>query len=466
MILLIIPGMTPGLASALGDSQNTNSGYSADSGSSSAGDSISDNGSSDSGNSISDSGSSDTGDSVSDTDNKSSDNGDSGSNSDTVDSGNSSDSGSSSDNGSSDSGSDNGNSSTNPDNKSSDSDNGNSSSNSSTVDSGTTPDNGTTSSDNGTTSSNNGTTSSSENSGSNSVKVYSGTSSDSGSSDSISDTGSSDNLSSNSGDSEVQNLENTSSDNESSSNESSDNENLSSGNDSSDSSSDSSSSSSGSGLAVISSEPSSNIAVKEYSTMNVMSGYPVKFDFVENSTCITYIKFDPTKTFRQTTAIVEELKNTSALASTPPPGKIYKNVDIWVGEGAGLPSSLKDGSVGFRVEKSWIKEQNISDSRITLQRYDNGWKSLSTEKVGEDENYVYFEAETPGYSCFAITDSTGQSEDGNKTLVEQEITKTLKTLEANNSMIQNPMRAGRIVMSVSFPLFLAIAGYFVVKRKI
>jgi clumping factor A len=421
LILLIIPGMTPGLASALGDSQNTNSGHLvSESDSSNAGNSISNNGSSDSGNSISDSGSSNTGNSVSGTDNKSSDSGNSSSNSD------------------------NGNSSTNPDN-------GNSSTNSTNGNSSTNPTNG-----NSSTNPTNG------NSSTNSNKVDSGTSSDSGSSDSISDSKSSDN-----GDSKAQNVENTSSDNESSSNESSDNGNLSSENNSSDSSSESSSSSSGSGLSVISSgEPSSNIAVKEYSTMNVMAGYPVKFDFVENSTCITYIKFDPKKTFRQTTAVVEELKNTSALVSTPAPGKIYKNVNIWVGEGAGLPTALKDGSVGFRVEKAWIKEQNISDSLITLQRYDNGWKSISTKKVGEDENYVYFEAETPGYSCFAITDSTGQSGDENKTLVEQEITKTLKTLGANNSMIQNPMRAGRIVMSVSFPLFMIIAGYFVVKKKI
>jgi clumping factor A len=443
LILLIIPGMTPGLASALGDSQNTNSGYSvSDSGSSSAGDSISDNGSSDSGNSISDSGSSDTGDSVSNTDNKSSDSGNSSTN---PSSGNSS-SGNSSTNPSSGNSSS-GNSSTNP-----------SSGNSSSGNSSTNPSSGNSSSGNSSTnpsSGNSSTNSNSDNSGSNSVKVDSSTSSDSGSSD---------NLSSDSGDSNSQNLDNTSSDNESSSNESSSNESTSSGNDSS---SDSSSSSSGSGLSVISSgELSSNIAVKEYSTMNVMAGYPVKFDFVENSTCIEYIQFDPKKTFRQTTAVVEELKNTSTLVSTPAPGKIYKNVNIWVGEGAGLPTALKDGIVGFRVEKSWIKEQNISDSLITLQRYDNGWQSLSTKKVGEDDNYVYFEAETPGYSCFAITDYTGQSGEENKTLVEQEITKTLKTLGANNSMLQNPMRAGRIVMSVSFPMFLAIAGYFVLKRKI
>ncbi len=41
---------------------------------------------------------------------------------------------------------------------------------------------------------------------------------------------------------------------------------------------------------------------------------------------------------------------------------------------------------------------------------ENNWQSLNTEKVREDENYVYFKAETPGYSSFAITEYAGQME--------------------------------------------------------
>ena len=47
-------------------------------------------------------------------------------------------------------------------------------------------------------------------------------------------------------------------------------------------------------------EPASNIYAKELVIRNVMGGYPARFDFVENTTCITDIAFDPLMTFRKT----------------------------------------------------------------------------------------------------------------------------------------------------------------------
>ena len=84
-----------------------------------------------------------------------------------------------------------------------------------------------------------------------------------------------------------------------------------------------------------------------------MGGYPVRFDFVENVTCITYIEFDPTMTFRKTTTIAEVLKNKSIFVPELPTGRIYKHLNIWVGDkGAGLPTSLRNGFIEFRVERS------------------------------------------------------------------------------------------------------------------
>ncbi len=383
VIMLIIPGMTPGVASAIDES-------------------LGDHGNSGSGNSTVDNGSSHTGDSGTTPGNGTS--------------------GSNSDNGTSDSDSNKVDNGTAPDNgtSGSNSDNGTSDSNSNKVDNGTVPDNGTSG-----TASHRGTSSTTPHRGTSSTTSHNETSG-------------------------------TASNNETSGTE----------NVSSNSSSNDSSSSSSSGMAPVSSEPASNIAVKEFSTRSVMAGYPVRFDFEKNSTCITYIKFDPKKTFRRTTTSVEELKNTSALVPTPPPGRTYKNVNIWVGEGAGLPTSIGDGLVGFKVEKVWIKEKNVSEALITLQRYDKEWQPLSTEKVGEDENYVYFEAKTPGYSSFAITEYAGQNENKDGIPGEEKIKETLKNLGAGNGLIKNPMRAARIVMAISLPLFMIIAGYCVLKKKI
>jgi hypothetical protein len=142
-------------------------------------------------------------------------------------------------------------------------------------------------------------------------------------------------------------------------------------------------------------------------------------------------------------------------------------VSVWIGDkGAGLPTSLKNGLVGFKVEKAWIKDNNVNESLITLQWYNNDWEPLYTEKVGEDNNYAYFESKTPGFSSFAITENTVQNGNKDEILGENQIQATLKNIGAQNGLIKNPMRVARIIMAISLPLFIIIAGYFVVRKKL
>lgn len=193
--------------------------------------------------------------------------------------------------------------------------------------------------------------------------------------------------------------------NESSGSSGSDSENESSESSGSDSGSKrSGSSSGGSGGASLSKEPVSNVEAKELATGNVQSGYHIKFNFLEDATCITYIEFDPIKTLKRTITTVEVLKNKSAFVSEVPPSKIYKYVNIWVGNyGAGVANYCENGAIEFKVEKPWIEENNINQSQIILQWYNESWEPLDTEKVTEDKNYVYFKSKTSGFSCFAIT---------------------------------------------------------------
>ncbi|HWQ48313.1 MAG TPA: PGF-pre-PGF domain-containing protein, partial [Methanosarcina sp.] len=253
----------------------------------------------------------------------------------------------------------------------------------------------------------------------------------------------------------------------------------SSGSSSSDSGSESSgSSSSSSGGASLSKEPVDNVDAKELSTRHVLSGYHVKFDFLEGATCITSIEFDPIKTLKRTTTIVEVLKNKSAFVSGVPPGKIYKHVNIWVGNyGAGVADYCENGAIEFKVEKPWIEENNINQSQIILQWYNEGWQPLNTEKVKEDTNYVYFKSETPGFSCFAITNystggenvsvASGRAEEKALINLNGEANKSIYNGSAEkDSQTKNPMGKAKILMAISLPLFLILVEYFVMKKKI
>ena len=65
---------------------------------------------------------------------------------------------------------------------------------------------------------------------------------------------------------------------------------------------------------------------------------------------------------------------------------------------------ITNAIINFKIEKQWINTNNIDISSIKLMRYsDEGWETLETNQTGEDSIYIYFEAETAGFSTFAIT---------------------------------------------------------------
>jgi len=68
-------------------------------------------------------------------------------------------------------------------------------------------------------------------------------------------------------------------------------------------------------------------------------------------------------------------------------------------------------NISFKIEVSWFTTNNVDKNSVTLLRYHNGqWVELTTIYLSEDGTYVYYTAETPGLSTFAIagTASTDQ----------------------------------------------------------
>jgi PGF-pre-PGF domain-containing protein len=86
---------------------------------------------------------------------------------------------------------------------------------------------------------------------------------------------------------------------------------------------------------------------------------------------------------------------------------VYQYVNIWVGDtGFAEPENIENAVVTFKVSKSWIENNSIADSSVSMYRYNGEWAGLPTRKVKEDNEYVYFEAKTPGFSPFAIIGTT------------------------------------------------------------
>lgn len=83
-------------------------------------------------------------------------------------------------------------------------------------------------------------------------------------------------------------------------------------------------------------------------------------------------------------------------------GKVYRYVEI---DTDNLQKdNIDSAKVRFEVLKSWLDENEYDPLSVLLNRYTLlGWEELNTEMTGEDDDYYYYEAETPGFSTFAIT---------------------------------------------------------------
>ncbi|MBC2696984.1 MAG: PGF-pre-PGF domain-containing protein [ANME-2 cluster archaeon] len=168
-----------------------------------------------------------------------------------------------------------------------------------------------------------------------------------------------------------------------------------------------------------------NILLSETDRQSIFKNSDVSFIFDLEDNIVRHINFTALKSAGTVAAKVEILNNTSTLVSTPPPNKVYKNLNVWVGNaGWATNRNIADTTVVFTVDKSWITENNIDGPSIALYRYsDDTWHKLVTRKIAEDANSLQFEAETPGFSPFAVTGKEEEGEpDGTGIIAEPTVT--------------------------------------------
>jgi PGF-pre-PGF domain-containing protein len=166
-----------------------------------------------------------------------------------------------------------------------------------------------------------------------------------------------------------------------------------------------SSGSSGGGGGGTSGEAFKNILISETEREYVNKGSEVSYHFDSEGNIVQYINFTGVTSSGTIAAKVEILNHTSAMVDQAPTDIVYKNLNIWVGNlGWANSRNIANPTINFKVQKSWIKENNMDKSTIRLNRYcDGNWNPLATIRIGDDADYLYFEAETPGFSPFAIT---------------------------------------------------------------
>ncbi|PAV13152.1 hypothetical protein ASJ81_18625 [Methanosarcina spelaei] len=181
-------------------------------------------------------------------------------------------------------------------------------------------------------------------------------------------------------------------------------------------------------------EPQTNVQVKELSQAQVINGKTVMFDFTKNATCVVYVSFDAKKTAGKITAIAEQLKGKSTLTSALNSGEVYKYFNLWVGNsGFATSKNIENPELCFKVEKSWLQDKKIDQTSVTLNIYnDKKWSQLPVKLLKEDNQYLYFTAQPPTFSFFAIAGKATQEGTVNETQAKPD-TENLSNNTGNNT---------------------------------
>ena len=100
-----------------------------------------------------------------------------------------------------------------------------------------------------------------------------------------------------------------------------------------------------------------------------------------------------------------EVKKANKPLDSPEPvieGGTYKYISI-------ISTNIKDddinkANINFKIEKKWLDNNSYDKNKVALNRYKSKkWVKILTKKKTENIDYVFYEAETPGFSIFAIT---------------------------------------------------------------
>lgn len=128
----------------------------------------------------------------------------------------------------------------------------------------------------------------------------------------------------------------------------------------------------------------------------------VSVNIENNNSVVNNVYFVPTKDAGKAKVIVEDLK--PECIKKKPVGVVYKSFNIFIDN---PKATVENAAVDFKVEKTWLIENDLDSSTIILNMYEGGkWIEVPVTITGEDSRYVYFKAEVSEYSTFAITSKT------------------------------------------------------------
>ena len=145
----------------------------------------------------------------------------------------------------------------------------------------------------------------------------------------------------------------------------------------------------------------------------------------------------------------------------------YKYVEI---KTSGIENeNIEKVEIQFKVNKTWVSENNYSPENIYLFKYENGvWRKLKTEMVETtDKEYVY-KSELSGFSVFAIAYEKPVEEKPKGEIEEKKPKKEKeeKPEEEKEEIVEEEKPEKKIwpYIAIFIIIVLAVVAYFIGKK--
>jgi PGF-pre-PGF domain-containing protein len=126
------------------------------------------------------------------------------------------------------------------------------------------------------------------------------------------------------------------------------------------------------------------------------AGQPTSIDLGEELV-VSEIIITPKETITDFSVAVTHVEKPPEISPPPEIVHIYFQTDV--------PELVEEGEIRFRVEKTWMQQNNISRENVRLLGYEEDrkeWTPLPVEIIDEDENYLYCSAKTTKFALFAV----------------------------------------------------------------
>ena len=135
----------------------------------------------------------------------------------------------------------------------------------------------------------------------------------------------------------------------------------------------------------------------------INAGTTTTFTSGEPRVPITKVVFTPAETAEKVRLTVETFDAEVPKDLTATSGLAYDYLQVLLTDGAGLEVPLQESAkINFKVDKAWLKDNNVDKSRIVLYRWEGFWKELPTILVNDGSENVEYQALTEGFSYFAV----------------------------------------------------------------